>query len=84
STAVSVFNQKVWDYVPNLTDPATSRIVNDAITTFTNPASDALITKAVALIGNELDTLLNQLLSANLIQCIRRNGARTVAECERP
>ena len=83
STPVSTFYQKVWDYVPNLSNSTTSKIVNDAIATFTNPSSNALITKAVSLIGSELDTLLDQLLAGNLIQCKKKSSARTVAECER-
>ena len=82
-TPFSVYYQRAWDYVPDLTDPTTSKIVNDAINEYTNPSSDKLVKKAVDLIGDELDTLLNQLLSAQLIQCKRKTGARSVAECQR-
>ncbi len=81
SAPLSAFYQKVWDFLPNLTDPTTSKIMNDAITTFTNPASNALITKAVDLIGGELDTLLDQLLGAKLIQCRKNPNATSVAQC---
>ena len=82
-TSLSVYYKRVWDYVPDLTDPTTSKIVNDAINEYTNPSSDKLVKKAVDLIEDELDTLLNELLNANLIQCRRKTGARSVAECQR-
>lgn len=84
STPVATFYQRVWDYVPDLNHPATRTVVDNAITTFTTPSSGDLITKAVSLIGTELDTLLNKLLAAGRIRCIRRHGATSVAECERP
>jgi hypothetical protein len=80
-TPLSAYYQRVWDFIPDLTDPNTSKIVNDAINEFTNPSSSLLIKKAVDLIDDELDTLLNELLSAKLIQCKRKTGARSVAEC---
>ncbi len=83
ATPLSSFYQKVWDYVPDLSDPVTSKIVNDAISIYTNPSSDALVKKAVTLIEGELDTLLNELLNAKLIQCRKKSSARTVAECEK-
>jgi GH24 family phage-related lysozyme (muramidase) len=83
STPVSTYYQRVWDYVPNMTDPTTSRIVNDAINEYTNPSSDKLVKKAVDLIGDELDTLLNELLKAKLIQCKRKTSASSVAECQK-
>jgi hypothetical protein len=84
ASPVATFHQKVWDYVPDLTNANTRRIVDNAITTYTTPSSDALVAKAIELVGDELDTLLNELLSAGRIQCIRRNSARTVADCMRP
>lgn len=84
STPVATFHQKVWDYVPILTHPATAAIIDNAVTTFTTPSSDALVTKAITLVGDELDTLLNELLAAGRIRCIRRHTARTVADCMRP
>jgi len=80
-TPLSAYYQRVWDYVPDLTNPTTSKIVNDAINEYTNPSSDKLVKKAVDLIEDELDTLLNELLNAKLIQCKRKTGARSVAEC---
>jgi len=84
STPVATFLQKGWDYVPNLTYAATRAIIDNAITTFTNPSSDALVTKAIELVGDELDTLLDELLAAGRIRCIRKHASRTVAECMRP
>lgn len=70
STPVSVLQQKVWDYVPILTDPATKKVVDYAISEFTNPASPLLIKKAISLIEEEIDTLLDALLTAKKIRSI--------------
>jgi len=83
STPLSVFYQKVWDYVPNLNDPATSRIVNTTIDTYTNPNSGALIDKAVSLIKGELNTLLDELISGGYIRCIKKHDAKSVKDCEK-
>lgn len=82
STPVATYYQRVWDYVPNLAHPATATILTDAINTFTNPASDQLVRKAITLVEEELPTLLNELLAAGRIQCIRNNRARTLRECQ--
>ena len=82
-TPLSTLYQKVWDYVPDLTNPVTARIVNSAVNEYTNPSSNKLIEKAVKLVDEELDTLLDELLSAGLIQCKRKTSSRTVAECQR-
>ena len=82
NTPLSTYYQRVWDHVPNLADPNTSRIVNDAINLFTNPGSAALRNKAVALLsGNDMDILLNELLSIREIRCKRNHGAQSVSQC---
>lgn len=68
STPVSALYQKVWDYVPNINDPTTRGIVDNAISIFTNPSSPQLIGKAVSLIESEIDTLLDALLAAKKIK----------------
>lgn len=85
STPIATYYQRVWDYVPNLADPQTARIVNDALNMFTNPGSLALRNKAVALLsGDDLDILLNELLAIHEIRCKSNHGAQTVAQCSRP
>jgi hypothetical protein len=81
STPLPVFYKKVWDYLPNLSDPVTAGIINDAIATFTNPASDQLIKKAVSLIEAQLPMLLDELLAGGYIQCKNNKSARKVSEC---
>jgi GH24 family phage-related lysozyme (muramidase) len=70
STPLSVYFQKVWDYVPILTDPATKAIIDNAIAIYTNPASPQLVTKAINLIKDEIKILLDALLEAKKIRSI--------------
>jgi GH24 family phage-related lysozyme (muramidase) len=68
SIPIPTFCKKVWDYVPDLTHKATADIVKYAVDTFTDPQSDLLIKKAIALIGEELETLLDALVTAGKIE----------------
>jgi GH24 family phage-related lysozyme (muramidase) len=68
STPLTTYYQRVWDYTPNLSDPTTAGIVNNAITKFTDPNSSDLINAAVSLLEREIDTLLSTLLSRGIIR----------------
>ncbi len=70
STPLSVYFQKVWDYVPILTDPTTKTIIDNAIAVFTNPSSQQLIDKSISLVKGEIVTLLKALLDAKKIRSI--------------
>jgi GH24 family phage-related lysozyme (muramidase) len=70
STPLSVYFQKVWDYVPILTDPTTKTIIDNAIAVFTNPSSPQLIDKSIRLVKDEILTLLKALLDAKKIRSI--------------
>ncbi len=68
TTSLATYYQKVWDYVPNLSHPTTSRIVNLTIDTYTTPSNAALTAKAIELVQSELSTLLNELFTAGKIR----------------
>jgi GH24 family phage-related lysozyme (muramidase) len=70
STPLSVYFQKVWDYVPVLTDPTTKAIIDNAIAVYTNPSSQPLIDKSISLVKDEIKTLLKALEDANKIRSI--------------
>ncbi|MBS3913273.1 MAG: glycoside hydrolase family protein [Bacteroidetes bacterium] len=68
SLSINTLQDRVLAFWPNLNDPTTSRIVNDAIATFTNPSSQTFIDVAVELVKDELDTLIGALKDAGKIR----------------
>ena len=70
NTPLSAYFQKVWDYVPLLTDATTKTIIDNGIAVYTNPSSQQLIAKSISLVKDELKTLLKALVDAKQIRSI--------------
>ncbi len=68
----STYFKKVWDHVPDLNYPPTSKIVAEAIKKFTTPTSEDLVKKSVSLLTKELDILIKKLVEKGAVRKIPR------------